>query len=337
LVTNPWFAVNTAGWTATNATIARSTLYRYQGPAAGLLTASGANATATTAITAAADVHTAQWIVRNLAAASRTVQLRYNGANIGSAVALASGEQKTITAQFTGTGASANLELVVTDSANGEQFVVYYAGAEQRAYATSPCPFINSSGNLLPGYSWSGTAHASTSTRAATTLTFSPAGRIAPLRGSVVLAARRVVSTGANQTLLDVGNGGAGTDRLTLRFTQTGALQLACQSNGGAVTTVTTAETAALGSEVICYAAWDGTDISVRLGSGNIATGTRDAPAGSFGAGNAALGTRQDGSEPLNGALGPVLVYASPLSPMRRDVLVARGPARWRYDLVRAA
>jgi hypothetical protein len=205
-------------------------------------------------------------------------------------------------------------------------------GFEQKPYATSPIH-----GSLGTGYSWTGSIWASTSSRAATTLTFSPAGRVAPVRGSIVLAARRMVNTGGNQTLLDVGNGGAGTDRLTLRFTPTGALQLACQSNGGAVTTVTTAETAALGTEVICYAAWDGTDIGVRLGNGNLATGTRDAPAGSFGAGNASLGTRQDGSEPLNGALGPALVYASPLSPMHRDVLVARGPARWRYDLVRAA
>jgi hypothetical protein len=237
-----------------------------------------------------------------------------------------------VTATFANANTVKYVVRVVTATASAQTFYVGYLGCEAKPYPTSPCI-----GNMGTGYSWAGTAHNSASTRAAATLTFSPVGRIAPVRGSIVLAARRVVNTGVNQTLLDAGDGGAGTDRLTLRFTPAGALQLACQSNGGAVITVTTAETAALGDEVICYAAWDGTDISVRLGSGSLATGTRDVPAGSFGAGNASLGTRQDGSDPLNGALGPVLVYASPLSPMRRDVLVARGPARWRYDLVRAA
>lgn len=161
IVPNPWHAIDAAGWTGTT----RDTAYAVQGPASGLITASGAGAEATIDVTASAATHTVQAIVRNNAASARTFQLRYNSTDAGDAVAVAAGAVRTITASVTGTGSSAALGVQVTDSEAAETYNVGYLGCEQKAYATSPCPAIAANGDMGAGYSWAGTAHASASTR----------------------------------------------------------------------------------------------------------------------------------------------------------------------------
>lgn len=129
LVTNPWFAVNTTGWSATNAAIARSTTRPYLATGIGTLTATTTNATATTSITAPATTHTALWIIENRATSSRTYQLTYNGSNIGSSLSIFGGGCQPILATFTGTGGAASLSIVCTNSANTNITGIAFAGA----------------------------------------------------------------------------------------------------------------------------------------------------------------------------------------------------------------
>jgi hypothetical protein len=226
-----------------------------------------------------------------------------------------------VTATFANANTVKYVVRVVTATASAQTFYVGYLGCEAKPYPTSPCI-----GNMGTGYSWAGTAHNSSSTRAATTLTFSPTGRISPVRGAVVLYARRMRDNGAYQTLLDVGNGGSGTDRLTLRFTPSGALQLLSRSDGGVTATVETGEIASVGQAVVCYAQWSESQMAVRLGANARSVSSRPAPVGSFGSGSAYLGSSVTGADALNGALGPIIVFDSVLfdTPQRFFVADAR-------------
>lgn len=288
LVTNPWFATNTTGWSATNAAIARSTAYAYQGPAAATLTATTTNATATTSITAAASSHTAQWIVRNAHTVARTVQLKYNGSNIGSTASVDPGETLTITAPFTGTGGAANLELVVTDSANTEVMVIYYAGAEAKSYATSPCPAINASGTVQTGYAWTGTAHASTSTRTANTDSVDQDGtnRIDPASGSIAFRYKRNIDTAAEEIIMTSGVVGSGTDYLELGIDSTDHFYAEWNSNNAGANRVTSTGTISVDTEYLLYTDWDGTAIRVSIDNGAFDTDTRDAVEGDWSTGD---------------------------------------------------
>jgi hypothetical protein len=223
-----------------------------------------------------------------------------------------------VTATFANANTVKYVVRVVTATESAQTFYVGYLGCEAKPYPTSPCI-----GNMGTGYSWAGAAHNSASTRAATTLTFSPTGRISPVRGAVVFYARRMRDNGAYQTLLDVGNGGTGTDRLTLRFTPSGALQLLSRSDGGVTATVETGEIASVGQAVVCYAQWNESQMAVRLGASARSVSSRPAPVGSFGSGSAYLGSSVTGADAVNGAIGPIIVFDSVLFDTPQHFFVA--------------
>ncbi|MDQ3539193.1 MAG: hypothetical protein M3440_00765, partial [Chloroflexota bacterium] len=183
LVGNPWFGNDATGWTGAT----RTTAYAYQGVASGLISATAANAQATYALTVPATSHRLSAVVRNNAAASRSVQLLYNGVLVGSAVTVLAGAVVRLDAAITGTATSVGAGVRIITSANGETFNVGHLQIEAKGYRTSETPALDAAGTILAGYTWTGTAHASSSTRSATTVTVDEVSRILPAQGSAAV------------------------------------------------------------------------------------------------------------------------------------------------------
>lgn len=295
LVTNPWRATNNSGYSASNGSTARSTLNAYQGPASGLLTATGANCEEVISITAASTSHTAQAIVRNRASATRQCQLVYNGSLIGSPSNVPAGATATITAPFTGTGSAANLGVRWIDSANTETFATLYLGAEAKTYATSPCPAVNSSGTIQSGYSWSGTAHASTSTRTASSVSAATSSHLTPSAGALALNYVRLIDTGAEEIILACGAVGAGTDAMRAGIDASDHVFFEWNSNNGGWQRVTDSATIAVNTLTQIALGWSGTTQSLKVGSGSKVSGSRAAVSDSWGSGQLVISAATGG------------------------------------------
>lgn len=320
LVPNPWRAVNNAGWSALNGTTGRTTSYSYQGPAAGLVTATAANAEEYISITAAAANHTAQAIVRSMAAASRQCQLTYNGSLIGSPVSVAARASATITAPFTGTGSAANLGVRWIDSANTETFVTYYLGGEAKFVATSPCPAIDASGNLLTGYSWVGTAHASASTRALAGIGVGVMNddRINTVQGaSFARFVQQYISTHHQVVWHHGGFFGLGNDSVGIENHTSGVLRSLVLRGAGPLTTASLARPAA-GDWTTVYSQWSASSLGIALGAGAITTAATNAPNGVPDGALIHVANHANGTTPLNGFIGPVAIFSRELTDVER-------------------
>ena len=103
--------------------------------------------------------------------------------------------------------------VYATTSVAGQVAYISSLQFEQKAYATSFCPQLDGSGNLLPGYTWAGTAHASASTRAESYATLS-ADHVPTQRGSAIM---RVYVDQRGQPYLGLLDGGSGNLRWYLR------------------------------------------------------------------------------------------------------------------------
>ncbi|MGB3327496.1 MAG: hypothetical protein WBA46_00995, partial [Thermomicrobiales bacterium] len=169
LCTNPVFGTNTAGWTATNGSIARTTTWVFTGTASGLLAATGANAEASFALSISGD-NTISAYVRNNAVAARTFQIKYNGALVGSSASIPAGGEGIVSAKVTGTGTSVGAAVVITNSANGETFFIGHFQIEGYQFRTEWCPRYTAGGTLEVGDAWNGTPHASTCSRTGGTM-----------------------------------------------------------------------------------------------------------------------------------------------------------------------
>lgn len=319
LVGNPWHAVGTLGWTGTT----RSTAWASQGPASGLITASGAGATATYLLTVPASAHTMQAIVRNNAASARTFRLRYNSANVGTDVVVAAGAVATLTAPITGTAASAAAEIVVTDSVSGETYNVGYLGIEAKAYATSPCPAIDAAGTVLTGYTWAGTAHASASTRASSVVSTTIDPPINPLRGEVAMRVNAPMVTGrGNQRML--------------RFNATASLSFGISGAGRAAPAWYVNNVAAgaveqdlpIGEWVALSTFWDGDVMGLSVDGLPLITGPLGSRSSGVMPGDVTVGRGITGQE-LNGYIANVLFFDRPLTDAERAELFAMGAWEW--------
>lgn len=311
LVTNPWCNTDTTGWTYNAATGAAVTSHRWQGQRTQLVTATGANAEARFALTVPATAHTLSTRVRNLAAASRTFQLYYNGVAVGAAQTLSPGEVRRWSAPITGTATSVNAAVRCTTSVNAETFAVLHLQVEAGSIVTGECPVINDAGTIQTGFTWSGTAHASTSTRAqsVTQLAYA-AGRYNASKGALLLRFRYSGPHAVNPVaLFDIGGSGAGLDRFLIWITTAGRVQVYWETGAATarVLEIPTTVTADVPHEV--YTEWNGTSVRASLDGGTLVTGERDVPALSASSNPFNLGTLVGGSTyPLVGAIGGILV-----------------------------
>lgn len=292
LVTNPWFAIDTTGWSAANGAIARDTTRPNYAAGQGVLTASGANAKASISINAAAAPHMALAMLASRVNGARTIRLRYNGSVIGSSAAIPAYGELIIAAPFTGIGSGAALEVEVVDSANTDVMTIQYLGAHPGVDVPTPCPDIAWNGNAIQaGCTWGGTAHQSVSTRVDSRPTVTPAAHLSAPSGSLVYRWRKDQPVGNARVLLSCGEVGVGKDRFELRETADGHLQQAWISNNSGETVVTdTSVTFAQYGWYDLYAEWSGPAIAVATDAGARVFGVRNTPSGNFGAGLLRLG-----------------------------------------------
>lgn len=320
LCTNPSFETGTAGWTAANASLAQSAAWAAPlpwgtnttaGTRCGALTATGANAEADYAITLTAAAYSLSAWLSQATGGSRTAQMTYNGALVGSPVTVPSGVATRVTApNITGVASAANAGVRWTNSQAGDVLLLDAVQVEQKAYATS-----YTDGSLGPGYAWTGTAHASASTRSVASVALASAGRIASPRGSVALWFTRAVDAGAWQDLFSV-SATASQDRIFLAIKPTGQLA-SLMSGNGSQGGASRPAAIPVGEQHFAYMDWDGTDTAVALDNEPRATGARPTPFGAVGP-TVQIGALNAGSELLDGPIGPVAVFDRPLTDAER-------------------
>lgn len=166
-----------------------------------------------------------------------------------------------------------------------ESVYIDCAQVEAKAYATSYCD-----GSLGDGYAWTGTAHASTSTRAASSASVDPTDRIDPASGAIAFRYKRLIDTGGEEVILTCGSVGSGTDYLEIGVDANDDLYMEWNSdNAGAQRVTSTFGNIATNTEYLFYADWDGTTIRLSVDNGALDSDTRDAVEGDWGAGDLEL------------------------------------------------
>lgn len=154
------------------------------------------------------------------------------------------------------------------------------------AYLTS---YIDGDQNGGNGYDWSGTAHASTSTRAASSASISPSGILAPGSGAVAFRVTPTIETGVEEIWGECGTKGAGTDHIQWGRDSTKHPFVEWSSNDAAYQRLTGSETLSAGTAYDVYFGWNGTAIELAVDAGTLQTGTRAAVSGDFSTGDLTL------------------------------------------------
>lgn len=209
LVTNPSIETNTTGWgnawgdtLAASAEQAKFGLQSLKVTGAG---AAGIGAYIDSAVTPGATYTASVWVYVSSAGWPSGVNdpgLRlYDGAGLGTLLAFSAAiteRDQWVWRSVTATPAQATARILVFQNVDVAGRVMYIDGVQLEAKAY-PTPYCD--GSLGPGHAWTGTAHASTSTRVASRLTYAAQGNIAPLvdAGTVSLWLYMLAGTGTNQ------------------------------------------------------------------------------------------------------------------------------------------
>lgn len=194
--------------------------------------------------------------------------------------ALAQGD-RTRVFMYVGAASAADQEV-------GSTFDVTFGDVRLANYRTSPIPSVNSGGTPIAGYAFTGTAHASTSTRAASSASVPTAGIISPNSGSLAFRFTRKIDTGDIEYILNCGTDGD--DRLRIYIDTDDRLRVAWDTGGALPQSVVSSSTIAVGTEYLVYTEWDGINIAMSLDAGTLVTGIRDVPLGSWGTDDLVLG-----------------------------------------------
>lgn len=209
----------------------------------------------------------------------------------------------------------------------GAQLATYWIDCmqlEQKAYATS-----YAEGSLGTGYTWAGTVNSSASTRAATGVRVGPEiGHLNPIRGQMVAWYRRDEIGGGFPSIWQVGLSSVTTDRM-VAYNVTGTdscfieyhasnVQRAIQTGPGS---------APIAIWHVVFQEWgDG------VVGGSIDGGTRNArsyvsPSLTFDtAADIAIGSAGSGANPIDGLIGPFVIFDRQLTNWERNRLLAMGP-----------
>lgn len=188
LITNPSFEYDSGmtGWTTlgTWATNSRSSEQAKLGTYSNkLVNSSGSEAFRYATFTATVATSTISiWVYRSVASGSVTLYLQENFAPFGiiastTATSTTGSWQRLIVSGATTATSSYRLIL---GAATGNTLYIDGGQAESKSYVTPYCD-----GSLGTGHSWSGTAHNSTSSRTAATLTYAYSGNIDLTQGSI--------------------------------------------------------------------------------------------------------------------------------------------------------
>ncbi len=330
LLANPSFEVDTAGWNLAGASsLIRITTQAMFGSASGEVVApSDQNGVRHSFTSLASTTYAISAWVRGTAGTVRIAHYDVvNATKVSSAaVTLTTTWQRISVVATTGAGGTDSRVYIETPPGAGPDVTFQIDGvqAERTDYATSYCD-----GSLGTGYSWSGTAHASTASRAAGRLRASAAGCNAA-RGAVALWWRPDAGAAhpADRTLLRWGSGDAYLD-LTYRAASD-RFELTMQAAAGSADSVQSAvQTFAAGDAIAVVACWDERSVAVAAGEATAVRAARTAPIAVIGDAQFDLGAAGTSAQAA-GALGPVIWFERPLSPAEVSVLarMARAP-RW--------
>jgi len=207
---------------------------------------------------------------------------------------------------------------------NGQTFWVDDFQAERnKSYATSPA-----NGSLGTGYAWTGTAHASTSTRAESSAYVDPTDRIDPVSGAIALRYKRLIDTGNYEYILYCGTGNAGEDYFDLFVHSTGKLGMSWQSDGGTFFEFISDFSVDVGVVHFIYVDWDGTTIRCSVDNGLLESDTRDDGVGDWGGVNLNLTVQGYGSS----VIGPFAIFDRPLT--SKEITNVYEMETWRFDML---
>jgi len=227
--------------------------------------------------------------------------------------------------------------LWVLVEVNGTAALTWYQDClqlEEKAYATSYCD-----GSIGTGYAWSGTAHASSSTRTKMTVTTDNANRINVTRGAYAIRALRQLDVVVDYRPLDIGSGGAGTDRIGAGISGgTDRFRIVTRSNSGSVLNTEAASPAiAVNTWYALFAEWSGTAVGAAVGTNVPTAGSRDAIQGTLNSGTTDffIGSAISSAEQINGYIGPVAIFDDLLTARERKKLVDH--TNWEWGMLRDA
>lgn len=325
LVPNPSFEVDVAGWLAFGGggSIARvsggatSGAYSCEVTAAG--TGDGIQSSAPFGGASGGAAYTVSAYVTVPSGKTITVQCNEydgGGAYLGVAHTVSvsgTGAVQRVTVTFTTHASCAYLALFAYSTSGAVTFGVDAWQVEPGSVATSYCD-----GSLGPGYTWSGSAHGSSSARATARLQ-AFAAECGAACGTVALWWRPAAAASAagDRPLLRWG----GTAHLDLRFRDSGdAFRITSQVSGATADVVDSAsQTFAAGDDVLIVASWDERTLRLHIGESTAVVVPRAGGVPQIA--EALIDLASDGAGVYaGGGLGPVLWFSRPLA--AREVAV---------------
>jgi hypothetical protein len=284
LINNPSFETNvtdswTVGFTGTGGAVVRETLRSYAGGASARITASsGGNyfIRSNSVSLAAGDSITVQCRMRRGSYINAQLQLRdtTNGSTRATASPTLIDTWELLTCTWTNsTGSAATIEMRVSNThADGAGRIwVDACQMEAGAYMT---PYVD--GSMFTPATWTGTAHNSTSTRAASHITYQPAGVLRAAAGTIMAWVQAASVNGARQYVVDAG--GISAEGMYLSIESTGQPRFYYSSSSAAGVTLTAAASVTPRTWVHLAATWGPNGATLYVNG--VAAATDATPAG---------------------------------------------------------
>ena len=228
------------------------------------------------------------------------------------------GAWQRIAFTFTTGATTGEVDLyALTYDAQAIAFRVDGVQLEARGYASSTLD-----GSLGSGYAWTGTAHASTSTRAASRVR-APSWALDARRGAAAVWARPAWgSGGAPAAPRPLRVAPSANEVLELRFDDGTGRWRFDSTHGGATDSVSSAvDSFPGGVSKVVVASWDEGSIAISVDGGMPVTAARAAGVPVLGATTVDLGSLDGSSGHLDGVIGPVAVFDRPLTPAELAVV----------------
>ena len=247
-------------------------------------------------------------------------------ADVGTAITLTDAWQSFAFTQVLGGGGTTAKVTVrfLAGAAVAVDFVLDAVQLEKKAYATS-----YADGSIGTGYAWSGTAHASSSTRTAATVKVDEVNRANSRNGSLAVFLDRKADLGRLQYLTSIGNYGSGQDLLEFYISAGDQIVSGWYVSADGGSSVAGSTVPASGF-AMAYTDWKEVVIRNSLNTGARTQGTRGSSLGTFvgAAAEMTFGGNRLGAAgiELNGLIGPLAIYDSPLTAAERARVVALGP-----------
>jgi len=185
---------------------------------------------------------------------------------------------------------------------------------EHKPYATS---FVDVT--LGDGYAFTGSAHASASTRAASSASVATANHLDASSGAIAFRITPTIETGLEEIWGEAGVKGAGTDHMQWGRDATKHPFVEWSSNNAAYQRLTGTETISVNTEYLFYLGWNGVLTELSIDAGTKHTGTRDVVEDDFSVGDLTLEASAGGV-----IVSPFATFDRPLTDTEIATLAAR-------------